>query len=395
MKKPVLLSLIAAAMIMAGCANFPTQYTRIEPEKARLLDFIYEPTEAAPGDTVLLRAIFAGRVVASDELTWSMSQKIMVNEYGTVTALDTVPLDIIPESCSFSDRTSCIAFRFVVPPRIIAESPLAPENIVDALPSYYRSYMPEELKSVTKSSLMAMVDMMASVTDPSMLPVDTAAMALLPVLLQCYTVPMRIYCTIAGDHTILSGYSVRYNSRFASLPAFNIPVNRNPRIDSIGIYKVHASPLTTFNPSSPAHNYEFIPVADTGVTPVVIDKGYTYFMSVATGIVDSTLSIDAAMGNGTPLPEQHLVLWYVEFDKDEMDEVSPYDLPDIGGDDFSGGKHQSTIAPSRDVRISGCTAWVKVTDQFLNEYYRPQGSALREVRLSFTYTDAYRTSLRK
>ena len=40
-------------LLLAGCTDFPTKYSVIEDENTRLIDFIYEPAEAAPGDTVL------------------------------------------------------------------------------------------------------------------------------------------------------------------------------------------------------------------------------------------------------------------------------------------------------------------------------------------------------
>ena len=167
-----------------------------------MLDFIYEPAEAAPGDTVLLKAVFAGKPVEAEDLNWRMSQKVIVNQYGVNTAIDTVPLEIIPQACTFSDRTSCIAFTFVIPENIIAESPLITDNWTALIPEYYREHLPPALQSMSKSELLGMVDNMSPEVLSS-LPIGEETLSLLPILLQCFTVPMRIYCTIANDHTIL------------------------------------------------------------------------------------------------------------------------------------------------------------------------------------------------
>ncbi len=395
MKPMYVLSIPLIVVLLTGCAEFPTSYSRIELDKARLLDFIYEPAEAAPGDTVLLKAIFTGKVISADELTWRMSQKVIINQYGTATAVDTVPIEMVYQACTFSDRTSCIAFTFVIPENIIAESPLIPDNWVEVIPEYYREYIPSALRSMSKNDLLAMVDNLSAPGNLASVPVDDGIRTLLPLMLQCFTAQMRIYCTIENDHTILSRYNVRYNSRLASIPQLHIPVNRNPRIDSVGVYIVHKAQLSTFDPTAGKYSFDYLPVRDTGLTTITIDENSTYFMTSFTGDVDTTLSIDAAMGNGTPLPEQHVLQWYMEFDEQEIEKVSPPDLMNISGTQPVAGQYLSPLYPSKNSAITNCTVWLEVYDQFLNEYYRPQGSTLKEMRLGFTYTDAYLKCVKK
>jgi len=50
----------AAIFLTAGCEQFSTTYQRIDASEFRLLDFIYEPADIAPGDTLTLTAVFAG-----------------------------------------------------------------------------------------------------------------------------------------------------------------------------------------------------------------------------------------------------------------------------------------------------------------------------------------------
>ena len=386
MKKHFFLIAGLIALLGIGCADFPTSYSRIEPDKSRLLDFIYEPAEAAPGDTVLCKAIFAGKTVSPDDLTWRTSYNITVNEYGISTAADTVPLEIIPVDCTFSDRTSCIAFRFVIPDDIVANSSAVPENWLSFIPDYYREAIPQEFRAFSKSDFLQMVDLLST---PGMVPADAfdeESRSLFPLLLQCFTVPVQLYCTVRGGHMIVSDYSVRYNSRFASIPGTGVPVNRNPVIDSIRIYAVEKNPLTYFAPSDCDHPFTFATV--TGDTTVLhVEKDKSYFIAVFTGNVDTSVSIDAAMGNGVPLPEQHLTQWYLEFDQGELDEVAPSDLMQISGDDVTDGQHIARLYPSLDHAITRCTAWIEVGDMFLNELYRPHGSTLKELRFRFEYDE--------
>ncbi len=394
MKSFCSIPILTVVTLWTGCVEFPTSYSRIEPEKARLLDIIYEPAEAAPGDTVLLKAVFAGRPVTAEELTWRMSSKIIINPYGTATAVDTVPMIIQPQECTFSDRTSCIALRFVVPENVIAESPLIPDDWTELIPGYYRDFVPSELRSMRKSDLLNLIGHLSS-GDPSQISLDTVTAAMLPLLLQCCTAQMRIYCSIRDDHTILSRYTVRYNNRFSAIPELHIPVNSNPRIDSVGVYIVHRENLSVFDPADGEYPFDYYTVKDTGRTDIDFDEKKTYFMAVFTGNVDTTMSIDAAMGNGTWLPEQHEIQWYMEFDARETSDVAPSEIMDISGIQPVDGHYLSTLYPSKKSDITNCTVWLEVSDRFLNEFHRPIGSTLRELRLGFTYTDAYLKSVKK
>jgi hypothetical protein len=379
--------LSALVILGIGCAEFPTSYNRIEPEKPRLLDFIYEPAEAAPGDTVLLTAVFAGKPVSASDLSWEASWDIMTNEYGYTVATDTVPLATTPVDGHFSDNTSTVSFTFIVPDDIIEKSNAVPDNWTEAIPEYYREAIPRELRQFSRADLLRFITMAAASSNSaanSLLNEETKQ--LLPILLQCFTVPVQLHCSVKGGHRIVSDYSVRYNSRFSTLPQAGIPVNRNPAVDSIRVYAVKKNPLTFFDPATCSYPFSWITV--TGDTTVLnIDKNNSYFIGVFTGNLDTTLSIDAALGNGEPLPEQHYIQWYEEFDQKELDEVAPSDLLQISGDDVTDGQHIAHLYPSLDHAITGCIVWCEVWDQFMNELYRPHGSTLREMVLRFEYED--------
>jgi hypothetical protein len=313
--------------------------------------------------------------------------KLAVNNYNVTYALDTSALEIIPQSCSFSDRTSCIAFRFVIPKSIIADSPIIPEHWTDVIPDYYRKALPAELLAMSKSEMVGLFDNMPAPITLSSTQIDETTAPILPFLLQCFTAPMRIYCTIKNDHTVLSEYRVRYNRRFAGAPSAGIPLNHNPRIDSMGIYIVHKAKLPVFDPGSGKYPFDYIPISDTGPTEIAVDDANSYFMATFIGDVDSTLSIDAAMGNGGRLPEQFSLQWYLQFDEGEMKNAASSDLTEVLINQPSRDCYLSLFSPAGNKAITTCTAWVEVRDDFFNEYFRPQGSTLKELRLKFTYNN--------
>lgn len=361
-----------------GCAEFPTSYERIESKKARMLDFIYEPAEAAPGDTVILTAVFAGKEISADELTWRMSKQLVVSEYGSETALDTSDLDLTPRNYSFSENTSTVSFSFVIPQDVLKKSPIIPDKWIERLPVYFQDAIPEPFHSMTKSEMLSLVDNLSNTASDASQGIDKNAAALLPTLLQCFTVPIRLYCTYDNGHKIYSDYTVRYNHRFAEFPQLDIPYNRNPVVDSIVLYTVDRTPLTVFDPEKTTYKYTQRTLSDT--VRITVNKKSSYFLKVFTGNVDTTLSIDAAMGASKPLPENHFTEWYFKFDDEEIEKVAPGNLFTIE----AGNLVVQLFPPKRSAPLT-CRVWLEVTDMFINEFFRPTGSTLKEMYFEFSY----------
>ena len=84
------------------------------------------------------------------------------------------------------------------------------------------------------------------------------------------------------------------------------------------------------------------------------------------------------MGNSVPLPEIHLTQWYRQFDDSEVEKIVPSDLLDIESDNLI-----EKITPPVNRANRSCTVWLEVSDMFINEFHRPQGSTLKELYLQF------------
>jgi hypothetical protein len=66
-------------LVLVGCTDFPTTYDRIDDDRVRVLDFVYDPAEAAPGDTVSCTAYFAGIPVDTNDISWHVSWNMVAN----------------------------------------------------------------------------------------------------------------------------------------------------------------------------------------------------------------------------------------------------------------------------------------------------------------------------
>ncbi len=386
------LSLIMTGILfLVGCTSFPTSYDRIESDKVRLLDFIYEPAEAAPGDTVLLKAVFAGAPVSDEDLDWRISYKVVRNNYGVDTAFDIRPfINRIIEPFDFSTRTSTVAFKFVIPENVIAESPMIPSDWSSIIGSGSGIAIPEELKNVTKEQLISSIEAIADSLDnnPSfgtqLFTSEPEMISALPAMLQFLTAKIRIFARIKGGYEIESDYSVRYNSRLAEIPG--IPVNHNPIIDSAGVYKVRGEGRLTYDPKENIH--EFVRLASSSdpdsVTEIMIDTGFTYFVVAFTSNTDQSLTLEG-VPSGRWSTEVINTMWYYSQDDSQTQNVTSSEYLNI----VNMKNEICELYPPKDARIKDFTVWLEVSDELLGEMYRPQGSSLLEFCGKFSYTDAY------
>jgi len=399
MKKVLSMFAITAAAIAAftGCDPFTTSYERIDDNKFRLLDFIYEPADASPGDTVTLMAVFAGKNIddLDSYLTWKLSFNVIRDLFGSQTVIDSIPLEkLIADGgawridTAFSQNTQTAAFRFVIPKDIVKTSGSILENWTDVLRTYTTITIPEPLASLTKSQIVDMIDSIDIKPEYSEFFRNIPGTQL-SILLQLFTVPIRIRARINDPdrrpHTIYSSQSVRYNRRLRRIfEDYTIPYNRNPVVDSVVVYKVKGEGRIMFNSGSNAADSSFLIYRNSASNPVndaeiEFESGYTYFIEAASGSKLDWTTTTTELRKA----EKHHAYWQFRLYPEETKNVSYenyMDFRSVMGESWS-------IVPPKDKRIEKFTFWVTVTDadEMINERMRPEGSTLVEISGKFAY----------
>lgn len=384
-KKCFLLSIICCLLFLS-CAEFPTSYNWIESEEIRVLDFIYEPTEVAPGDSVTLLVVFAGDSIRPEDLQWSVSYKLSGNSFNLEIADSIVPLSYDHIDTTFSENTYTVGIRFQIPPNVMKESKMIPEDLMSLIPEEYKDFIPSEFASMSKSEFL---DTVESYIDT---PIDPEMEFFMPMIMELLTIKIRVFANVKGVLPVRSDYTVRYNTHFADVSRVN--VNTNPVINWIGIYKVKGENLQSFDTTKDSYEYFRLyrsdddSVSDT----VIVDKGYSYFIAAETDNFDSVYSVLSLISpDFIDTLETHLLGWFFQFDDNEIEDVDPYDLMDIA---VATGGSQEILYPPQDKRVITFTLWAQVYDFNLTERHRPDGSALKEVCGKFYYTKAYLKSLK-
>jgi hypothetical protein len=380
----IVVTIICLAFFLVGCGSFLTKFENVQKDEYRVLDFIYEPAEAAPGDTVHVKAVFAGKKIKPADIDWKISYNVVTNMYGsTDTAFDFKPFTV--RETSFSNATTCMEWSFVVPNDILYTSGGIPNDWLSLVPLEFRNEIPSEYQSLTKKQ---MIDTMSVLTrvNPQILQViaqsNPELANIVPFMCQFLTVKVRINGQIRNDYLIESNYSVRYNRVFENAPALGVRVNRNPKIDSLGIYKVKGN-LKEFDSTIKAYTFYRIDKPDNQNQVIKIEKDYTYFAEVFTNNPDSSRTL-LDLQRGTMKPEKYFAQWFFAMDSSESKDVNYTKFMNIDGDEL-----REILTPPATGSIQKFTIWAQVYDNFANEMNRPLGSMLIEGHGVFEYTKDY------
>lgn len=382
--------LLIIVLLIAGCSEFPTKYEVIEQDKVRLLGFFYEPVDAAPGDTVALKAVFAGKKVTADMIDWSVSWKVATNVYGFDTAYDRQPLQCVPKNSYFSDQTSCIEVSFIIPDSIMYNSPMIKNDWITMMPAEYRDLIPEDLRRLKRNevldTLTQLAAMVKSANDQQLQLIDASlgesTLRDLAGMLQLFTVQSQVFADVKGSHLIEDDYTVRFNRVFNRLSPEIFRVNTNPVIDSVLVYKVNKKNLIRFNPADPHEVFKLTSIPLDSETLIQVDRNCTYFLRSFTSNVDTSFTLQDLQSADDAALETHRRVYMYQHNSKEIGEISSKDFMDIHGTDADS---LAILVPPLHPNLQKFTLWLRVYDELYNESFRKYATTLQEFSGKFVY----------
>lgn len=397
--------LLTFACFLVLCSEFPNTFDRIDSNDVRLLDCIFEPAEASPGDTIKLTAVFAGKKFSSSDISWQYSKNFIVNKYGMDTAFDIVPLSQIPVETDYLNDAKAYSFSFVIPADIFKTHGQIPNNWYSVLPDSVTKLLPDTLKNLSKNELIDLLDILtvspqvySLIVEQLQLPDDTLSSLLLPLISQFFTVQIRFFADVKGELKSLIDYSVRYNSRFSKIPQIGVKLNKNPRIDSIGIYIVEGN-RDEYDPDENKHQFIRIDIGDGSDNIVPVKDNHSYFLVAFHDHPDSLKTIFDILNweNDDYHLERLETIWFFQLDDNETKDISEnrYMKTEIrtskNFNDLKGKISRSDLqsisklTPPKDKAIKSIKLWCQIRDESLNEYLRPTGSNLKGGAFTFQY----------
>ncbi len=375
------LFLLLMTVLFIGCVGkFPTEFNNIRSSDVRVLDFMYEPADAAPGDTVVVKAVFGGKRITLPDVKWKTSFNVTNYLYGIIDkALNINPINVVPIEEKFSDNTTCIKFTFEIPANIMYNSTSIPEDWITVLPKDVRSKIPASFSKLSKAKMLSVIDSLMKLVPKTIKKLaenDTSLNITLQLMCQLLTVKVRLIADVKNTYQTISDYSVRYNSRLKETGL--VYVNNNPVIDSLGIYKVPGK-RKNYSPSENIHEFIRLDVPKDQEKTILIDKEYSYFVKVFSKNYDTLKTID-----GKRQLEQFFTLWLYQLDDAEIQDLTLNKFMHLEGDLL-----MATLIPPSDEKIKKFTIWCQVADGreglVTNEVNRPIGSSLIEGHGRFAY----------
>jgi hypothetical protein len=379
--------IVCSLLIVISCVEYD-RFERIENDKPRVVAIRYEPTaDIAPGNTLTGKIYFAGNEVVS---VGDFSMAYVHNFDKNHTFPDERKFDLISTITWFPDS---MQFKYRIPEDVFTK---------------------EDIQGITDSTktreIVGMISKIGQSGDSllDLIPKDSlqSVLTAISALYARPTIFFHAHSKNGYDLKVSSEIIVRYNSRFPQ----HLPVNNNPRIKWIAVYKVPENLSNNFSPKKPElagkftvtylyNEYSPQALSDT----IEIDKGYRYFLDSDSGlntyvspsgdtIHDTTCDFTQIRTNDSvyTFPEQYTYSWFFQ-NEDDLDEVKDSLLTVIDG---NSGSTLKELSPPVFTSMKHFKLWLVVYDEFPDQWSRPRGFAMRSVCGVFKYTDAYKKSVK-
>lgn len=365
------------------------EFDRIEENELRVVGVCFESgAENAPGDTLIVKAHFAGSgIISASDFSLAYTKKW--EKYPTFP--DERNISIIDSTLWLPDS---MQFRYKIPEdvfvteNVFGEKDSVLNKLLVNFISLYKETDGGILSNMSEDSLAYIFKMISGVMS------------------KCYLF-FHVKSDNGTDLKVGSECIIRYNSLFPDY----LPVNNNPVIKWLGVYRVPNKIAEEFSPENPefagmyylSYLYnEFYP--DSVVDTIVIDAGFTYFLAGDRGINtyidsngqeihDTTIDIIKIEIGNTIIQSKELYRyqWFYQ----NLDNVStePDSLLVLNSSET--WPSLTKIETPFNIEMKNFRIWLMLYDDFTGKWDSPKGYAMRTVDGVFEYTDAYIGSLYK
>ena len=317
MKKVILIHLLA--LFAMQCGQFPNRFERIESDTQRFISFSFrDQAEGAPGDTMYLRGFFAGEKTTA--VRWQVSYDCVMTQYGDETVLNIRDLPVLDVTDRLPDS---IDISFIIPDSVFFKTAAMTPQLLDMV----RKQLPASMNAMSQQDMAAFLKDLGAIDFTNLLSVapfierwgsvtgitgvDSASMermfSVAGTLVSAFSIRGKLFAYATSEKggalEIRKNFTIRYNSRLQNTPFSDLaPVNRNPAVRWIGVYKVDDFNGVSFSPQDTAYKDKYTltylynepfpwKVNDT----VVIEKGFAYFLGADSGVVTFDLHAGDSM----------------------------------------------------------------------------------------------------
>lgn len=387
MKK--ILVLLPLLLLLLSCENdFKYDYFTIDDDMLRVIDFSFETTELAPGDTAVLIATFAGYTenLNVGSIEWRSSWNIITNPLGANIIVDDNPLICTEEKVDSTDHTATFRITFEIPDSIMYISEGIPEQWGDIFKYIDKSIDPSELNlPVTKTEMLQMIEMLKQ--NPQLIENGTIPGEMVTAVSQLFSVIFRIEARPRDGDKVLHSYgrkvyhSVRFNSWFETSPG--IYQNHAPTLDSVFLYELKKGSVVSedlmFDKSAIVGRHAL--VNDTIRVPAAGENDLLLVLYPRER--DITMSLEQALlatKNGTTANLGDEFYELTVYDRTEGGSFSLDDRLENESNRITTYGYRVSIDPINNAVVPS-TYWFRIDDGDDDVSHRPRGSAIQEITI--------------
>lgn len=382
--------LLPLLMLLLSCENdFRYDYYTIDDDMLRVIDFSFETTELAPGDTAVLYATFAGYTenITVGAIDWRSSWNIVTNPVGADVIVDDNPLLIISEELfDSSEHTATLRLTFQIPDSIVYQSGGIPEKWGDIFQYIDKSIDPDALGlPTTKVEMLQLVEMLRD--NPALIESGMVTGEMLTAISQLFTVIFKIEARPLQGDKVLDAYgrkvfhAARFNRWFEGTPA--VYQNKAPRFDSLCVYELKKGTVVSdnllFDASAIISTHKV--VNDTLRVPS--DEESDLLLVIYPSERDITMSLEQALLSVKNKSTANLGDEFYDLTVYDRTEEGSYKLGELlenetgritsYGFKLEVSKVNNLLQPS--------TYWFRIDDDDDDVAHRPRGSAIQEVTI--------------
>lgn len=346
-------------------------YETIDNSKIRPIAIILDNdglAEGAPLDSVNLSAYFAGEPVSS--VKWFLLKSSLLPDKKE----DTVLLENIVLPGTYKEYTGSsadsIKFTVVVPSDFIRQEFLSVQTMASLIPEYMHPVFSKQLLDKNPNEILDIFEVLSINQDAGKSIIDSLLnvwasteidkIRVLPALLQIFSVPLKIGANVNANCKMEATFVIRYNKKLQYLGE-NIPVNRNPQIDRLILYKIKGE-VSSIDVSNIDAIYSL-----SNSTVIQYQKGYSYFLYVErNNPVDTGVTMIGVKGG-----EKYAYEWFIHDSVGNTVDA----LITIKGITSRSSIAKLCFPPwpyNRNI-----TVWCVVYDYYLGERLRPVGFAAK------------------
>ena len=270
--------LIMSLLFSCGLEDFARDYRQLDGDMIRPFSYQFENPELAPGDTAVLKIIFAGLPISPSDITWRVCWNYYTDRYGNMAPRGEGPLNAKIVDSDGDAHSQSITIKFEIPKDMLHKSEVIPENLSE-MAALYGIEIPETDFPANKTGILNALDSLAKIPFAHEY-IAFEQGVIINGIAQIFSAMFEVYLDfdapfVGHPQRAKIRHTVRYHGKLSGIPG--VFINKNPEIERM---RVRTS----------GGRYEPVEIGDT----INISVSKATFLEVLVSDRDSIITLEQA-----------------------------------------------------------------------------------------------------